>query len=58
MNGLERFDPARHIPVTDGDRDLIENALWTGWELMVDARGTVWIGDHEERIADVTVQAA
>lgn len=58
MEGLKKFDPSRHIPVTAADRALIEHAFWEGWELMVDSQGTVWIGDHEERIAAVAVQAA
>ncbi len=53
MRGLERFDPDRHMPVTGNDRSRIEHALWAGWELMVDAGGTVWAGDHEEKIASV-----
>lgn len=58
MRGLERFDPDRHIPVTDDDRDLIGYALLAGWELMVDARGTVWVGDHEAKVAAASVSRA
>lgn len=58
MEGLKRFDPSRHIPKTDDDQVRIVKALCEGWELMVDSQGTVWIGDHEERIAAVAVQAA
>lgn len=58
MRGLERFDPDRHMPVTDNDRELIEHALWAGWELMVDAHGTVWVGDHEAKVAAASVNKA
>lgn len=58
MGGLERLDPSRHKPMTDYDRIKIFKALCEGWELMVDSQGTVWIGDHEEPIAIVIVQAA
>lgn len=58
MEGLKRFDPSRHIPVTAADSALIEHAFWEGWELMVDSQGMVWIGNREERIAAVAVQAA
>ncbi len=57
MDRMERFDPYRHIPVTGDDRARIIKALGEGWELMVDSQGTVWIGDHEERTAAVSVQA-
>lgn len=53
MAGMVKFNPYIHIPVTDGDRSRIENALWEGWELMVDPDGGVWIGAGEERIAAV-----
>lgn len=53
---MVRFDPKLHISVTDKDRKAIENALWEGWELMVDETiGEVWIGDREEKIAMVKV---
>lgn len=55
MAGMVRFDPKQHIPATEGDRRRIENALWEGWELLVDADGGVWIGT-EERIATVAVK--
>lgn len=54
---IERFDPYRHIPKTDGDREKIIEALFWGWELMVDDLGNVWISDREEKIAHVVLQA-
>ena len=52
---MVKFDPKLHVPVTDKDRKAIENALWEGWELMVDeTTGEVWIGNREEKIATVT----
>ncbi len=56
MGRTVRFDPYNHHPVTDQDRKRIENALWEGWELMVDkSNGDVWIGDREERIAEIVI---
>ncbi len=55
MKGLESFEPSRHVPVTENDRNLIESALWQGWELMVDNWGVVWIGAREEKVAAVAV---
>lgn len=49
---MVRFDPCIHLPATGEDRCQLENALWEGWELMVDEdTGEVWIGDKEEGIA-------
>lgn len=48
------FNPYKHFPETDDDRQKIEYALWMGWELTVDAKtGEVWIGDREEKIAQL-----
>ncbi|MCM1543491.1 MAG: helix-turn-helix domain-containing protein [Blautia sp.] len=51
---MEAFDSCVHFPATAGDRHRIENALWEGWELMVDRdTNEVWIGDREELIAKI-----
>ena len=48
---LQRFNPDIHIPATQEDGKRIEQALWEGWELTVEAgTGTVWIGSREEKI--------
>lgn len=56
LGEMERLDPYRHIPKTDGDRERIIEALFWGWELMVDDSGNVWISDREEKIAYVDLQ--
>lgn len=49
---MVRFDPCIHLPATGKDHRRLENALWEGWELMVDeVTGEAWIGDREEKIA-------
>lgn len=53
---MKRFDPAIHHPATEADWKKIENALWEGWELMVEeGTGEVWIGSREDKIAKVSV---
>ncbi len=56
MGKMVGFNPSIHHPATAESRHRIENALWEGWELMVDeASGDVWIGYWEECIAKITV---
>lgn len=57
MTAMEAFDPEIHLPETDEDRIKIERSLWEGWELWVEeSSGEVWIGNREEKIANVIVR--
>lgn len=53
MAMMARFTPGIHQPATEQDRRRMEDALWEGWELMVDPDGVVWIGAGEEQVARV-----
>ncbi len=53
---LQRFSPEIHLPATQKDRERMEQALWEGWELMVDGEtGEVWIGRREQKIANIAL---